>query len=208
MIIHCAVHTLIDRSLGHVSDRSCLHNVTDHILYDGLVFRNAASTVCAAHWPDMATTVLGPSIVPALLRLKSSTTSGTIKNTKKENAKHLSYITSCLLRCFHSWVKLNSSIYPIMILFLWNHTTIIITDYLVARCRLLGLASWDSDLTPEWTKQLGPDVVPVYKCHLCQRFTFSSNHLVLNCFSLNILSYITLSYITLASVTFSCIPLA
>lgn len=64
--MHHPYTTCIHRSLIDILDSRSLHNVTDLELLDGLVFRNTSSTVGATDRLGVATSVLGPSVIPTL----------------------------------------------------------------------------------------------------------------------------------------------
>lgn len=61
--------TVEHAGLGDVPDGGCLHDVPDDELLDGLVLGHAAGTVGAADGLDVATALLGASIIPSLLGL-------------------------------------------------------------------------------------------------------------------------------------------
>lgn len=60
----------VDRSLGNVTDSSCLDDVPDDELLDRLVFWHTTGAVGATHWFHVATTVLCTSSIPSFTRLK------------------------------------------------------------------------------------------------------------------------------------------
>lgn len=67
---HPAALTVEDAGLRDVPDGCGLHDVPDDELLDGFVLGDAAGAVGAADGLDVAAALLGPTVVPPLLRLR------------------------------------------------------------------------------------------------------------------------------------------